>query len=139
MEKGIAEFARLAQEEHTNILRDASKRVKNSLVRLSPVDEGDYVAEWDVAIGHWPTDTEQAPDPKKRTTRARLQAPIDNLDFGENLFFENNDEVAARLEFGYSKQAPQGVVRLTARRWRSFVKGAARAATNRIRKKLVID
>lgn len=136
MEKGIAEFERLFNQETTTIFRDATKRVKNSLVRLSPVDEGDYVSEWDVAIGHWPMDTEQLPDPKKRATRARLQEPIDNLYMGDSIFFENDDEVAARLEFGYSDQAPQGVVRLTARKWPGFVRGAARAATNRIKKKL---
>ena len=47
MEKGIREFQRLFTMELDNIMRDATTRVSNSLVRLSPVDEGDYVAEWD--------------------------------------------------------------------------------------------
>lgn len=139
MEKGIKEFIRLVEAEHDAIFRDATTRVKNSLVRLSPVAEGDYVADWDVAAGNWPTDTEQRSDPSKRATRARLQPDLNDLRMGETVFFENNDPVATKLEFGYSKQAPQGVVRMTARRWRSFVSGAARAAMARAKKRLVID
>lgn len=136
MEKGIAEFARLFKAENDFIMNEATKRVSNSLVRLSPVKEGEFVAEWDAAIGHWPSDTEQPDDPKKSKTRARLQAEIKPATFGDAVFFENDDPVAVRLEFGYSKQAPQGVVRMTARRWRGFVKGAATAALKRVSKRL---
>lgn len=139
MEKGIAEFARLVEAEYDFIMQDATKRVSNSIVRLNPVDEGESVADWDVAIGRWPSDTVQAHDPKKTRTRRRLQDGFKNVVFGQAVFFENNDPVAVRLEFGYSKQAPQGITRLTTRRWRGFVKGAARAAVNRARKNMVVD
>lgn len=118
------------------ILRDATKRVKNSIVRTSPIDEGEYLADWDVALHGWPADTEQAPDTKRTKTRKRLQDPIDRMQMGDSIFFENNDPVGDRLEFGYSSQAPQGVVRISALKWTRFVRGAARAATNRIIKRL---
>lgn len=137
MEKGIAEFARLFKAENDEIMRDATTRVSNSIVRLSPVDEGDYVADWDTKIGGWPADSEQPPDKKKTKTRARLRDIIKDVKYGVAVFFENDDPVAVRLEFGYSDQAPQGVVRLTVRKWRGFVRGAGRAAQNRIKKKLV--
>jgi len=137
MEKGIREFQRLFTMELDNIMRDATTRVSNSLVRLSPVDEGDYVAEWDAAINQWPRDTAQPPDPKKRTTRARLKDVISGVSYGESVFFENTDPVGGRLEYGYSQQAPQGVVRLTTRKWRGFVRGAGKAAQSRVKKKIV--
>lgn len=136
MEKGVAEFRRLFAAENDEIMRDATTRVSNSLVRLSPVDEGEFVADWDVKIGGWPADSDQAPDPKKRTTRARLSEIIKQVKYGLSVFFENDDPVATRLEFGYSKQAPQGVVRLTTRRWRGFVRGAGKAAQNRVKKRI---
>lgn len=139
MEKGVAEFARLFAAENDFIMQEATKRVSNSIVRLNPVDEGESVADWDAAIGRWPSDTEQPHDPKKSRTRKRLQEAFKKVVFGQAVFFENNDPVAARLEFGYSKQAPQGITRLTARKWRGFVKGAARAAFNKAKKKQVID
>lgn len=139
MEKGIKEFERLFQAEKDFIMQDATKRVSNSLVRLNPVDEGESVADWDAEIGRWPSDTQQPNDPRKTRTRRRLQESFKNVVYGQAVFFENNDPVAVRLEFGYSRQAPQGITRLTARRWRGFVKGAGRAAFNKAKKNLVID
>ena len=139
MEKGIAEFSRLFQAESDFIFQDATKRVSNSLVRLSPVAEGEFVSDWDAAIGHWPSDTKPPDDPKKTVTRRRLQDAIEDLKFGQTAFFENTDPVAVRIEYGYSKKAPQGVVRLTARRWRGFVRGAATAALNKVKKRLAVD
>lgn len=139
MQRGIAEFQKQFDAQKDFILREATKRVSNSIVRLNPVDEGESVADWDVAIGRFPTDIEQPNDPKKTKTRRRLQEVFNNVRFGQVIFFENNDPVINRLEFGYSKQAPQGIVRLTARRWRSFVKGAGRAAFNKAKKNQVID
>lgn len=139
MEAGIKEFARLFREENDFIMQEATKRVSNSLVRLSPVDEGEFVADWDVSLSGWPSDTEQPDDPGKTKTRKRLQDVLKRLRYGMAAFFENNDPVAVRLEFGYSKQAPQGVVRLTTRKWRGFVKGAGRAALNRVKKRLAAD
>lgn len=136
MEKSIKEFQRLFAAENDFIIQEATRRVSNSIVRLNPVDEGDSVAEWDAMVGRWPADTKQQPDPKKTRTRKRLADMFRDVKFGQAVFFENTDPIAARLEFGYSKQAPQGIVRLTARRWRQFVRGAATAARNRVRKKL---
>lgn len=135
-EDGISDFFQETQNEHTAILREATKRVKNSIVRRAPIAEGDYLAEWDASLHTWPSDTKQPPDTKRRVTRKRLQAPIDRMKMGDSYFLENTDPVAERLEFGYSDQAPQGVVRITAIKWGGFVRGAARAATNRIRKRL---
>lgn len=139
MDKGIKEFVRLFAAQKDFIMQDATKRVSNSIVRLNPVLEGESVADWDVAIGVWPADTKPPHDPGKRITRKRLQDVIKRVVFGQAVFFENTDPVAVRLEFGYSKKAPQGIVRLTARRWRGFVKGAGRAALNKTKKKLVFD
>lgn len=142
MEKGIAEFQRLFEAQKDFIMQDSTKRVSNALVRISPVadeDGGEFVADWDAAIGGWPADTVQPKDPKRTQTRRRLQEVFKTAKFGKAVFFEDNDPVAVRLEFGYSKKAPQGVVRLVARKWRGFVKGAGRAALNKAKKRLVID
>lgn len=138
MEKGIGEFIKLFAAENNFIMNEATKRVSNALVRISPIDEGEFVADWDVAVGHWPSDTVQPLDPSKRMTRARLQSELERVKYGDAVFFENNDPVAVWLEFGLSKQAPPpfGVVRRTARKWRGFVRGAGKAAMNRVAKTL---
>lgn len=139
MERGIKEFQKLFDAEKDFIMKDVTKRVSNALVRFSPVLEGEFVSEWDAAIGSWPADTDQPDDPKKTKTRKRLQASFQNVVYGQAVFFENTDPVAGKLEFGYSKKAPQGVVRLTVRKFRGFVRGAGKAAFNKARKAQVID
>jgi len=136
MDKGIAEFIRLFENESHEIFREATRRVSNSLVRLSPVDEGEFVANWELAKNRNPDDPERADDPKKRLTRKRLRDLISSGQYGDTFIFTNRDPVGPRLEFGYSSQAPQGITRLTSRRWRRFVRGAARAAQARVGKKV---
>lgn len=136
MEKGIADFIREFNAEKDFIMQEATTRVSNAIVRFSPVDEGEYVADWDVKIGGWPADSNPPNDPKKTKTRARLKDIIKDVKYGDAVFFENDDAAAIRLEFGYSKQAPQGVVRLTVRKWRGFVRGAAIVARKRVNKRL---
>lgn len=137
MEKGVKEFQRLFEAEAGAIMRDATTRVSNSLVRRTPVDEGEAVANWEAGVNRIPTDVDRVNDPKKRATRARLRETVAAVNYGDYVAFVNFDEVAARLEFGYSSQAPQGMVRLTARKWRGFVRGAGRAAQNRVRKQVI--
>lgn len=140
MEKGIAEFIKLYKAQHDSITNDATGRVSNALVRRTPVDEGDTVADWDVSINKGPPDTKPPPfDPKRSLTRRRLRELIKSVKFGDWVMFENTNEAALFLEFGSSDQAPTGIVRTVARRWPAFVKGAARAAQNRIKKQMVID
>ena len=139
MEKGVAKFIRMFDDELDAITQDATKRVSNALVRFTPVDTGEAVADWDVAVNADPGNPEHGLDPGKRITRKRLRQELDKVKFGDFIIFDNDDPVAVRLEFGYSKKAPQGMVRLTARKWRGFVRGAARAAQNRIRKKLIFE
>lgn len=141
MEKGIAEFIRLFDAEKDFIVQNATKSVGRLLVREAPVDTGEFVADWDVDVNHWPSDTQQPNDPSRRLTRRRLDAVIERLKFGDAVFYENNDPVAVRLEFGFSQQVPRGrgMVRYAARRWRGFVRGAGRAAQNRVKKRLAGD
>lgn len=141
MEKEIAEFVRLFEGEKDFIMADATGRVSNAIVRRTPVDEGDTVADWDVAIGHWPTDTKPPPyDPRKTNTRRRLRATVDRVKFGEAVFFENTNEAAVHLEYGSSQQAPTGILRrVVVRRWRTFVRNAGIAAQRKVKKRLSGD
>lgn len=111
--------------------------MKNSIVRLTPVDEGEAVAEWDDGLNKSAVDVKREPDPSRRKTRARLQAKIDDMKMGDTYFLENHHPVAVRLDRGYSKKAPQGMTRITARKWRSFVRGAAIAAQRKAIKRVI--
>lgn len=139
MEKGVAEFIGLFYKQHDGIMQDVTTRVSNGLVATSVVDTGELVADWDVAVGSWPADTTQPLDPSRRTTRARLKTGFKDVRFGQSVFFENTDPAAIAQEFGGWRSAPNGLSRLVVRRFPGYVKGAARAAQNRIKKGMVFD
>lgn len=139
MEKGISTFIREFEKEKDFILQNSAGRVSNALVRISPVLEGEFVAELESGVNRVPQDTKRPFDPKKRKTRKRLKENFEDARWGDAIWFTNEDEAAGRIEFGYSKKAPQGVFRATARKWRGFIRGVARAATNRARKRVITE
>ena len=79
-----------------------------SLVLKSPVDTGRFKANWVVGNGFVNT-----------TTTESLQAANNELLInsikvnGQNIYLTNSLPYASRLEYGWSKQAPAGMVRIT--------------------------
>ncbi|MEM6413196.1 MAG: hypothetical protein AAF720_00880 [Pseudomonadota bacterium] len=135
MQKGIKEFQKLLKEQLDFAAQESNKRVASRLIQKSPVAEGEYVSEWEVGLNGFPGDQQRGPDKSKTNTRRRLQQPTQAIKFGQDTFYANHDEVARRIEFGYSGKAPQGVIRVTARAWKRIAKGVARAVTAKAKKR----
>lgn len=75
-----------------------------SLVEKSPVDTGRFKANWtisDIKPGS------VIPDPADGIEALKSFRP------GNSIFISNNLPYARKLEYGWSKQAPSGMVRLT--------------------------
>jgi hypothetical protein len=77
----------------------------------SPVDTGRFRASWTIGIGQ--------PDPSVAPTAAKGQVAtpeprLPAITVGATYYHANSLPYARRLEYGWSKKAPQGVVRLTA-------------------------
>ncbi len=131
-EISLKQFQKEFEAQKDFIFQDATKRVGRLLVRTAPILTGEFLGDWDVAVNKIPTDAKRL-EPKRGVSRARIDAAIKQVKFGDYVIFENRDPVAVRLEFGFSdKVTGAGMVRLAGRRWRSFVKGAGRAAQKRI-------
>jgi len=139
LDKGITEFMKLVEAQHDTIMQGVVTRVSNGLVRDSLVDTGDMVADWDVAVGTWPSNTHQPPDPSKSTTRARLKSGFKDVKMGQAVFFENTDPAAIQQELGHLKRQPNGLARLQARKFPGYVKGEVAASQNRIKKGLSFE
>lgn len=75
----------------------------------SPVDTGRFRASWTIGIGQ--LDTSVAPVAGNvATPEPRIPA----VSLGSTIYHANSLPYARRLEYGYSTQAPAGMVRLTA-------------------------
>jgi hypothetical protein len=81
----------------------------------------------DVARAHRPVQGELATaipsgvlettDPSGAIARGKVEAAVATMELGDVVHMANNLPYARRLEDGWSKQAPAGMVKLTVQRW----------------------
>jgi hypothetical protein len=78
----------------------------------SPVDTGRFRASWTIGVGQ--IDTSVAPEPPAGSSIAIPEPRIPAITLGQTYYHANSLPYARRLEYGWSKQAPGGMVRVTA-------------------------
>lgn len=84
------------------------------IVYKSPVDTGRFRGNWITSVGAISTDTTEATDKSGEATIAKGYAVLDAYPATmPPIHIQNNLPYAARLENGWSKQAPAGMVGLT--------------------------
>lgn len=104
------------------VARKATLDLFAAAVRRSPVDTGRFKANWNVNYG--------APDVRTSTSTAGARATAEvnkvlSLPVGGKVYLTNSLPYAIRLEYGWSKrQAPMGMVRVTAREWTAKLSAA---------------
>lgn len=107
----LGEIAARANASLETVARKATLDLFRSVVMKSPVDSGRFKANWNVSYG--------SPDPavtaNKNAGRGLEQAAMSStLPLGGIVYLANGLPYARRLEYGWSKQAPSGMVRLSA-------------------------
>lgn len=78
----------------------------------TPVDTGRARASWAIGVGQ--INTAVAPDTVKGQPVAAAEPSVPAVTIGDVVYLTNALPYARRLEYGWSKQAPNGMVRLTA-------------------------
>lgn len=106
--------------EATNLDIDTVKRkiafdVAARLVMRTPVDTGKARANWMVGVGSVNQSTTDDEDKAGSSTITALAQDIKmaNAKDDTSIFITNSLPYIARLEYGFSQQAPEGMVRLT--------------------------
>jgi hypothetical protein len=131
-----ADLQRIAQRNKAKMVKVAQNslmRIGGAIVAKSPVDSGRFKNNWMSAYG--------APDESTTNSFAktelgegrgavvgRLKAKLDLLDTGQFFYFTNSLPYAERLEYGWSQQAPGGMVRVSVASWQSIVEDEIRKA-----------
>lgn len=76
---------------------------------MTPVDTGRARGNWQIGIGNDPTSELE----RKGYAGGEELQKLDNLESEETIYISNNLSYIRRLEYGWSKQAPQGMVGVT--------------------------
>jgi hypothetical protein len=110
----IKKFNEKTKKKVTKIFRGTALSLFGKIVVRTPVDTGRLRGNWQVQLNSAPTgtlDTTKVQDPSE-AKRAKL---------GDAIFIINNLPYAEVIEDGSSKQAPQGMVKVTVAEFKSIV------------------
>lgn len=135
----LQEFARKTGTKADLAVGGIVVRVSAELDRRSPVGDGSYWknpphkgytggrfrGNWQLGIGVVPAGETGAIDKTGGETQGRIIAAVPEQAAGLVYFVVNNVPYAQRIEEGWSRQAPQGLVGLTAIQFQRFVDESA--------------
>jgi hypothetical protein len=116
----LDKLARKASASVETVGRRATFQVFDAVQLRSPVDTGRFRGNWQFGRDEIPGGSLEGSDVGGQLAHAQaLRALVTPL--GGVTYFVNNLPYARRLEYGYSKQAPGGMVRIAALEFRNYV------------------
>ncbi|WWA79503.1 HK97 family protein [Xanthomonas phage Kintu] len=122
----LQEFADMVQQDADEVFQIVATEVGQSVINLTPVDTGRALSNWNAGINS-PDDTyRETEDPMDSQTSSRLAGEFSTLKFGDTAYITNATPHIPFLEYGSSKQAPNGFVRITLARFNNIVQDAVR-------------
>ena len=117
----------LAKRTNTNLdtaIRKASLDLFRRVVLKSPIDSGRFRANWNFSVGAADYTTTESTVQGRGMQEAMRAAAVPS---GGVVCLSNGLPYARRLEYGYSKQAPYGMVRYSVLEYRRFLLKALEA------------
>lgn len=123
----LSKFARKAQVTLDQAFRAVIIELFSSVITDTPVDTGRARGNWLVSVNTFPTTAVERLDPSGAVSSGAVRAEQYNIK--DKVFLTNNLPYIHRLEYdGYSRQAPDGMVRKNMARVQQIVARAARKA-----------
>lgn len=126
----IEKWTEETQKRVTLAVRRIALDVFERIILKSPVDTGRFRGNWQVQIGSIPTGTLEIDDKSGQVTLAKAQAEVLGVKAGDTIYLINNLPYARRLEYGWSNQAPEGMVRTTVAEYQPIVDKVVREINN---------
>lgn len=109
------------------IVRKLALDMFTRVVLRSPVDTGRFRGNWQVRIGSVPTGVLDKVDKSGNIAISNINSEALSFKAGQVIYLVNNLPYARRLEHGWSKQAPAGMVKITVQEFKPIVDQLARA------------
>ncbi len=123
--KAYAAVLARAGNKASVIVRASALGIGASLVERSPVDTGRFKNNWQYGAGAINTSTGRAPDNGGAGAIGSMSTGIASWKPGQTIYLTNSMPYARRLEYGWSKQSPSGMVRLAVAEFRFNIQRAA--------------
>lgn len=114
------------------VVRKIALELFTRVVLKSPVDTGRFRANWQLAIGDIPDDVLELDDKAGTATVSRGVAASQGVRAGDVVYLVNNLPYGPRLEYGWSQQAPAGMVRISIAEIQTWLDGVVDAAKRQL-------
>lgn len=136
-ERSIENFIKKAKKNPELVVRQVTIKLYSQIILASPVDTGRFRMNWQASYGTPATGILLAEDKSGSRAIANATNFVMNSAKWDEFRFTNNLPYAATIEFGgypgngpntvggFSRQAPQGVVRVTVSRFQRLIDEAA--------------
>lgn len=123
----LAKLCEKAGDKAELVVRKVALDMGGSLIDMSPVDTGRFKNNWVTSVGYKSVAAVGSAKTGGDGSIYMLRDVIGRWKVGDkSIFITNNLPYAQKLEYGYSKQAPNGMVRITVQRFEEAVAKAAR-------------
>lgn len=117
----ISQWVAKARKRMDLLVQKVSLEAFSEVILKTPVDSGRARASWGVGVGVVTYGPTEGSDPSGQEAIARATAAASGIKAGQVINLASNLAYIGRLEYGYSKQAPAGMIRTTAQRWQPLV------------------
>lgn len=123
--KQVRAFSDKAVIQSTKHLKNVAMEMFTRVVMRSPVDTGRFRSNWMLTINADTEATRDDTDPSGMVAYGAALAAMEAVKLGDRIVTQNNLPYAERLENGWSKQAPTGMVALTVQEYPAIVAAMA--------------
>ena len=132
--KSVKNFIDKTNKRLNYIFKDTCEVMSKKIAEKTPVKTGRCLGSWTPSInnihaiyhpGYSFKNEQDRWINKAKALRAvtfRIEGVCNNLQIGNVYYFTNPRDYSVKLEYGYSKQAPSGMVRITLLEWDRILK-----------------
>lgn len=120
----IKEFAEKTERNVNDVKQTVAIDLFGSIIKGSPVDTGRFRGNWNASIGSPDLSVSESADVSGQSSTSEMTKTITTSTVNDSLFMSNNLPYAERLEYGWSKQAPSGMVRINIARFQAAIQKA---------------
>lgn len=117
----IQAFVAKAKKNPETVMRSVSLKLFSAIIKASPVDTGRFRGNWQTTGVTPATGLIAGVDPTGNKAVNSAATFITNAPGWDTFTLTNNLPYAERLEYGWSKQAPTGVVRVNVIRFQQLI------------------
>lgn len=121
----IKNFVEKAKKNPETVARQVSFKLFSAVIKASPVDTGRFRMNWQTAGAVTPSGTIDGTDKGGAAAIGDAASYIFAASDWNEFTLTNNLPYAERLEYGWSNQAPQGMVRVNVARFNTLLEEEA--------------